>query len=135
MLSRLRNLIACCAVLLALSAAPALANPSAVAVGEQYVGTPYAAYGLDCSGLTSMVYAQLGVYLPDSPAAQYAYGVPVASPAPGDLVFFNEGGYGISHVGIYVGGGLILHSSDYFGRVVISPMAYLAGYAGARRIY
>jgi len=43
---------------------------------QSYIGTPYGASGLDCSGFTSAVFADLGVYLPDSPDAQYAYGKP-----------------------------------------------------------
>ena len=56
---------------------------------RSYIGTPYGAYGFDCSGFTSAVFADLGVYLPDSPDAQYAYGTPSYGEA-GDLVFFEE---------------------------------------------
>lgn len=110
------------------------AMPEAVPVGQQYLGVPYGAWGLDCSGFTSAVYADLGVYLPDDPAAQYSYGYPVAYPAPGDLVFFDEAGYGISHVGIYTGNGMVLHASTYYGAVVESPMQYVPGYVGAVHI-
>jgi cell wall-associated NlpC family hydrolase len=44
---------------------------------------------MDCSGFTSAVFADLGVYLPDSPDAQYACGTPSYGEA-GDLVFFEE---------------------------------------------
>src|SRR5215217_6908545 len=54
-----------------------------------YIGTPYGTSGMDCSGFTSAVFADLGVYLPDSPDAQYAYGSPSYGEA-GDLVFFEE---------------------------------------------
>jgi hypothetical protein len=43
---------------------------------ESYIGMPYGASGMTCSGFTSMVFADFGVYLPDSPGAQYAYGTP-----------------------------------------------------------
>jgi cell wall-associated NlpC family hydrolase len=56
---------------------------------QSYIGTPYGASGMDCSGFTSAVFADLGVYLPDSPDAQYAYGTPSYGEA-GDLVFFEE---------------------------------------------
>jgi hypothetical protein len=59
---------------------------------QSYIGSPYG-WGMDCSGFTSMVFADLGVYLPDSPDAQYAYGTPSYGEA-GDLVFFDEAGYG-----------------------------------------
>lgn len=87
----------------------------------RFVGSPYV-YGaagpgaFDCSGFTSYVYRQYGVYLPHSAAAQFstAYGASVGSMnnlAPGDLVFF-AGTYrrGISHVAIYIGGGRIVHA-------------------------
>ena len=101
---------------------------------QSYIGTPYGAYGLDCSGFTSAVFADLGVYLPDSPDAQYAYGVPSDAKA-GDLVFFDESGYGISHVGIATGYGTVIHSSTYYGAVVETPIEYIPGYVGAVDAY
>src|SRR5215203_7433178 len=76
---------------------------------QSYIGTWYGAYGLDCSGFTSAVFADFGVYLPDSPVEQYYYGTPSGAEA-GDLVFFDESGYGISHVGIATGYGTMGHS-------------------------
>jgi cell wall-associated NlpC family hydrolase len=102
---------------------------------RSYIGTPYdAAYGFDCSGFTSAVFADLGVYLPDSPEAQHAYGVPSDAEA-GDLVFFDEDGYGISHVGIATGYGTVIHSSSYYGAVVETPVGYIPGYVGAVDAY
>ena len=101
---------------------------------QSYIGTPYGAYGLDCSGFTSAVFADLGVYLPDSPDAQYAYGVPSDAKA-GDLVFFDESGYGISHVGIATGYGTVIHSSTYYGAVVETPIEYIPGYVSAVDAY
>jgi cell wall-associated NlpC family hydrolase len=115
------------------------AGADAIAIGEGSLGAPYAINGpygtFDCSGFTSYVYEQFGVYLPDSPGAQYAYGIPVYGELyPGDLVFFAEGGYGITHVGIYAGSGLVLHASSYAGSVTYTPLAVIPGYVGARRI-
>jgi cell wall-associated NlpC family hydrolase len=101
---------------------------------RSYVGAPYGAWGLDCSGFTSAVFADLGVYLPDSPDAQYAYGTPSNAKA-GDLVFFDEAGYGISHVGIATGYGTVIHSSTYYGAVVETPIEYIPGYVGAVDAY
>jgi cell wall-associated NlpC family hydrolase len=101
---------------------------------RSYIGTPYGAYGIDCSGFTSAVFADLGVYLPDSPDAQYAYGAPSNAKA-GDLVFFDESGYGISHVGIATGYGTVIHASTYYGAVVETPMRYIPGYVGAVDAY
>lgn len=63
----------------------------------------------DCSGLTMVAFAQAGVSLPHSSQAQIHYGRKVSkgSLQPGDLVFFYRG---ISHVGIYLGHGLVVHA-------------------------
>jgi cell wall-associated NlpC family hydrolase len=97
---------------------------------RSWIGAPYGAYGLTCSGFTSMVYGEFGVYLPADPASQYSYGVPSYGKA-GDLVFFDESGYGISHVGIATGYGTVIHSSTYYGAVVETPIESIPGYVGA----
>ena len=107
---------------------------AAVDQAYTYIGAPYGVGGLDCSGFTSAVYADLGVYLTDSPAAQYAFGTPAAAEA-GDLVFFDEYGYGISHVGIATGYGTMIHSSIYYGAVVEAPIDSVPGYVGAVDVY
>jgi cell wall-associated NlpC family hydrolase len=125
------------AVLLAGPTSEARASVSGQAVvddANSYIGTPYGAYGLTCSGFTSAVFDDLGVYIPNSPDAQYAYGVPSNAKA-GDLVFFDEHGYGISHVGIATGYGTVIHSSTYYGAVVETPMEYIPGYVGAVDAY
>ena len=99
-----------------------------------WVGTPYGAYGADCSGFTSLVYQEFGVYLPDDPASQYSYGYPSGAGA-GDLVFFDEAGYGISHVGIATGHGTVIHASTYYGAVVETPLYDVPGYVGAVDAY
>jgi len=101
---------------------------------QSYIGTPYGAYGFDCSGFTSAVFADFGVYLPDSPVEQYYYGTPSDAEA-GDLVFFDESGYGISHVGIATGYGTMIHSSTYYGAVVETPISSVPGYVGAVDVY
>jgi cell wall-associated NlpC family hydrolase len=135
----------CCALLttvlvVSVPASRAQALPAYDASGQAVVeeayawmGTPYGAYGVDCSGLTSQVFAQFGVYLPDDPAYQYSYGVPSYGKA-GDLVFFDEHGYGISHVGIATGYGTMIHSSNYYGAVVETPIYLVPGYVGARDV-
>ena len=92
--------------------------------------------GVDCSGLTMMVFKRFGVSLPHWDDKQYRMGkkVPKGQEKPGDLVFFNEHGRGISHVGIYSGNGNLVHASDYFNKVTESKMKYIKGYAGARRM-
>jgi peptidoglycan DL-endopeptidase CwlO len=79
------------------------------------------------------VYAQLGISLPHYAAAQYQLGTPVARSQlqPGDLVFFD----GLAHVGIYVGGGQVVHAPRTGDVVKISPISdWGNGYVGARRI-
>jgi peptidoglycan DL-endopeptidase CwlO len=99
---------------------PATASESAVvADAQRYLGVPYLwggtdpAKGLDCSGLTQRVYADLGISLPRTAAQQATTGTPVASVAdarPGDLVFFDNSSSrsGIDHVGIYIGNGQMI---------------------------
>lgn len=112
------------------SEARADTGQAVVEEAQAWIGTPYGAYGADCSGFTSLVYGEFGVYLPDDPAAQYSYGVPSGAGA-GDLVFFDEAGYGISHVGIATGYGTVIHSSTYFGTVTETPIGDIPGYAGS----
>jgi cell wall-associated NlpC family hydrolase len=72
--------------------------------------------GFDCSGLTHYAWGQAGVYLPRNSAAQAAATphVPPADAQPGDLVFYYTP---ISHVGIYLGGGQLVHAPNT-GRTV-----------------
>jgi peptidoglycan DL-endopeptidase CwlO len=92
----------------------------AVAYAKAQVGKPYV-YGasgpgsFDCSGLTMMAWAQAGVSLPHSSTAQYGATRRVSSGEiqPGDLIFYYSP---ISHVAIYVGGGMQVaatHTGDY----------------------
>ncbi len=119
--------------------APAPSAGGAVGIAQQYLGVPYvwggaSPSGFDCSGLTMYVYAQMGISLPHSAAAQLSSGTPISYSqlAPGDLVFFGSGG--ISHVGIYVGGGSMIHAPYPGASVMISPLAYGGSYRGACRL-
>ncbi|MBC5716997.1 C40 family peptidase [Flintibacter faecis] len=91
---------------------------------EKYIGFPYVWGGsspstsFDCSGFVSYVYNQCGWSF-GRLGAQGLYNISTrtSSPKPGDLVFFT-GTYdtpGISHVGIYVGDGWMLHCGDPIG--------------------
>jgi cell wall-associated NlpC family hydrolase len=110
-----------------------------VGIAMQYLGTPYvyggaSPSGFDCSGFVMYVFAQIGVSLPHNAAAQYGYGMPVSRDQlqPGDLVFFN----GLGHVGIYIGGGQMIHSPHTGDVVKISSLSgwYSSTYVGARRL-
>lgn len=74
--------------------------------------------GFDCSGLVLYSYRQTGRSLPRTAREQFRAGRRI-SPSrlrPGDLVFFSFG-HGISHVGIYKGGGIFIHAPSSGGRV------------------
>jgi cell wall-associated NlpC family hydrolase len=98
-----------------------LANPpypnfdlnQVAAVAKKYQGVPYRyggadPSGFDCSGFTMYVYAQFGVALPHSSSRQGSGGTAIAASAalPGDLVILDGGG----HVGIYLGGNMMIDS-------------------------
>jgi cell wall-associated NlpC family hydrolase len=119
--------------------APAARYGHVVGIALQYLGVPYVwggsspSTGFDCSGFTSYVFAQVGVYLPHHAASQYGMGTPVAYEqlAPGDLVFFS----GLGHVGIYIGGGQFVHAPHTGDVVRISSLGERSGsYVGARRL-
>ena len=88
----------------------------AIAAAQSVLGAPYV-WGsagpdaFDCSGLTSWAYAQAGVYLPHSSAAQASSfpEVSYSSAQPGDLLFFYSP---ISHVSLYLGGGMMIHAAS-----------------------
>ncbi len=119
---------------------PPAPNPNVQAVlaaAYSVIGTPYQwggsspATGFDCSGFTSWAWSHAGVYLPHSSAAQYASLPHVAREdlQPGDLVFFYTP---ISHVGIYVGGGSMIHS-PHTGSSVSVVAVYWEHFVGAAR--
>ena len=92
------------------SAAQTAVQAALSVVGTQYVwGSANPSVGFDCSGLTSWAWAQAGVYIPHSSAAQYSAlpHVPLGSVQPGDLIFYYSP---ISHVALYIGGGQIVHA-------------------------
>ena len=104
-------------------------------IGDKYV---FGAAGMttwDCSGLTMRAFQNAGVSLPHSSRAQYSYGKSVkrSELKAGDLVFF---GRPISHVGIYIGGGKMVHAPRSGSRVKIASAANLGRkpYVGARRL-
>ena len=97
----------------------------AAALGQQ--GVPYAAYtsspgvSFDCSGLTSYAWGQAGVYLPHQSRAQAASvpHVPASAAQAGDLIFYYSP---ISHVGIYLGDGTLIHAPNTGSFVKVAPV-------------
>ena len=100
-------------------------------VGDAYVYGAAGPSAFDCSGLTMMAWAQAGVALPHSSSAQYSSGVRVSSSdlQPGDLVFYYSP---ISHVGMYIGNGLIVHAANPSSGVRVAEL-YSMPYVGAVR--
>lgn len=108
-------------------------------MGEEYtLGGCSKEAGVDCSCFTQLTYGAFGIYLPDSPALQYYYGEEVVREdiRPGDLVFFKEHGTdeSISHVGIAIGNGELIHANAYSNWVSVGRIEYINGYYGARRL-
>ena len=98
-------------------------HSSVVAIAQRYLGVPYvwggaSPSGFDCSGLTMYCYAQIGVGLSHGATDQQRASkpVPLNSLQPGDLVFFGSASYS-HHVGIYAGGGSMIHA-PHTGAVV-----------------
>jgi cell wall-associated NlpC family hydrolase len=94
-----------------------------VAVGKQYLGTPYVfggadPSGFDCSGFIKFVYAQFGVNLAHSVTAQAAAGtrISTADAVPGDIVIMS------GHDGFYMGDGMIMDAPKPGGVVSIRPI-------------
>jgi cell wall-associated NlpC family hydrolase len=117
--------------------APTAAAGSAVQtalaqLGDAYVAGASGPDAFDCSGLTMYAYAAAGVTLPHSSRAQAGLGVPVARAdlQPGDLVFFYTP---ISHVGMYIGNGQMVHASVP-GKPVAVTSVDKGGYVSARRV-
>lgn len=119
------------------TAAPTSRAAEAVAFAYAKLGSPYVwgATGpnaFDCSGLTQAAYRSAGVSLPRTTYAQINAGQRVTRSElqPGDLVFFYSG---ISHVGIYVGDGQMIHAPNPSAPVRLAPIDQMP-FAGATRV-
>lgn len=117
---------------------------SIVAVARKQVGKRYRLGGtgprggFDCSGLVRYVASAFAIELPRTASEQARAGERVAADVrtlrPGDLLTFGRGR--ISHVGIYVGHGRMVHASSRAGRVIETDIARPRGLPlrGARRV-
>ena len=93
-------------------------------IGDRYV---FGAAGMtlwDCSGLTMRAFQRAGVSLPHSSRAQsrMGKGISYSQRKPGDLLFY---GRPVSHVGIYLGGGKMVHAPRSGSRVKVAPSGSL----------
>jgi cell wall-associated NlpC family hydrolase len=98
-------------------------HSAVVAIAQRYIGVPYVwggstPNGFDCSGLAMYCYAQIGIGIPRGATDQQhaSRSVSLSALQPGDLVFFGSASYS-HHVGIYVGGGSMIHA-PHTGAVV-----------------
>lgn len=107
-------------------------------MGVRYVFGGTTARGFDCSGFTAHVFNLSGISLPHSAALQARMGIAVSKSElkTGDLVFFETYKPGISHCGIYIGGGNFIHASSSAGITIskLSDRYYSTRYRGATRI-
>jgi cell wall-associated NlpC family hydrolase len=119
-------------------AAPSHAAKVAMNTALAQRGKPYAWGGsgpnsFDCSGLTKFAYKKAGITLPRTTKTQSKVGAAVAKAnlRPGDLVFFYRP---ISHVGVYIGNGKMVHAPTSGDVVKVTKIDAMGGYAGARRV-
>jgi cell wall-associated NlpC family hydrolase len=105
---------------------------AAAQLGKSYRWGAAGPRNFDCSGLTSFSFRQAGITLPRSSSQQARVGRPVAfgDLQPGDLVFFHKP---VSHVGIYAGGGKMIHAPQT-GDVVRYQTVNRSTFSGARRL-
>ena len=90
-------------------------------LGDPYVWAAAGPDAVDCSGLVVWSFQQAGVALPHSSQALAAGGQPVSLDQiqPGDVITFYSNA---SHVGLYVGGGKMVHASTYGVPVAVVPL-------------
>ena len=111
---------------------------------DSFLGTPYkeggtSRLGMDCSGFVVEVYKKYaGFNLPHNTEKLFKLVKKVDKEklGYGDIVFFSDSGFLPSHVGIYIGEGKFVHSTQGYGVIVSSleDERYRKSYIGARRV-
>jgi cell wall-associated NlpC family hydrolase len=101
--------------------------------GSPYVWGATGPNSFDCSGLTQWAYKQAGISLPRTTSAQVDEGTSVSQSdlKPGDLIFFYSDN---SHVGMYVGGGQVVHAPTEGEDVKVAPYKYIGDVSAIRRV-
>lgn len=109
-------------------------------VGKAYVFGSVGPNAYDCSSLVMAAYKRIGISLPHYSVDQYGYGYAVSmnNLQPGDLLFYTTNGTGnISHVGVYIGDGMMVHASSPSVGVIMTNIYqnwYQSRFIGARRL-
>lgn len=106
---------------------------------KEFLGNPYVwggtslTNGADCSGYVMSIYKKYGINLPHSSRAQANCGttIKVSEAKPGDLIFYGKGNT-INHVGIYIGGGQVIHASSPKTGIRISNVSYRSPFKAVR---
>lgn len=111
---------------------------------KKYLGVPYrfggeSRRGIDCSAFVQRVYRYFSIDLPRTAREQFKAGVKISKNdlRVGDLLFFQTYAKFPSHVGIYMGGGKMIHASSRFKKVTITNVDlpyYQKRFIGIRRI-
>ncbi len=102
---------------------------------------PCSVRGADCECLNRLAYQRgAGIKLPYTLYGQRDRGTRTSNPQPGDLVFFDLTGDGDvgdahDHTGVFVGGGMMIHASGYWGRVYKQTVSSFVNYEGVRPVY
>jgi cell wall-associated NlpC family hydrolase len=123
-------------------------NPKAQALidtAAKYLGVPYvwggtSPSGFDCSGFVQYVCNENGISITRVADDQFrtnGTSVSKSQLEPGDLVFFGSGGY-VTHVGMYVGDGMMIHAPSTGKNVMYTSIEsdyYTSRYMGAKRVY
>lgn len=117
----------------AMSASAEALRDSLVAVARAQVGSRYVRggqspkRGFDCSGLVKYVLSAFNLEVPRTARQQATVGAAVVRDTsqllPGDLLTFGRPRAGVSHIGIYVGNGRMVHASLKAGRVIETSIA------------
>ncbi|MBM3670430.1 MAG: hypothetical protein FJW97_10560 [Actinobacteria bacterium] len=106
-------------------------------VGDRYVAAASGPSAYDCSGLTMSAWRQAGISLPHYSRSQYSVTrrIPLSQARPGDLVFYFGGG--AHHVGLYIGGGKMVHAANPRSGVLVTNVLgpwYSSRFSGIGRV-
>lgn len=106
---------------------------SASGKGATIAAAAYAQIGIaqDCTALVSNALAAAGINFHGWPNDYASLGTPVATPAPGDILIYQDAGAGVPHVAIYVGNGQAIHGG-FNGSTVLFSANVGSGYTAIR---